>query len=383
MKMRERFFTGLVVVIAVATTAAGCRVAPKELRVAAIAPLSGDLSGWGGLVRDGAQLAIDEWNAKGGVLGMNVVLVLEDSKGDPTVAGLVAHRAITEGGIHYFVGDVFSSLSIPISEVTNAAKVILISPTSTNAAVTVDQGGATRKYVFRTCFSDAFQGSVGALFASKNLNARKAYVMYDPRDAYVDGLAEAFADAFTKLGGTLVGKESYSNDDTDFSRTLGAIKTARPDVIYLPAASIPLVNLVTKQAKEKGITTPFIGGDFWDSSSLDLSASDGSYFTNHYWPADQRPEVQGFQKAFNRKYGTSGAPDIVAGLSYDATNVLLQGVLSAGRDDVDKVSASLEGVTYNGVSGKITFDARHNAVKSATVVHITAGKTVLFSSVSP
>jgi branched-chain amino acid transport system substrate-binding protein len=360
-----------------------CQGAPKELKIAVIAPLSGELAGWGNLVRDGARLAIEEWNAKGGVLGMKVVLVLEDSKGDPAHAGNVADAAVRIDKVHYLVGDVFSSLSIPVSGVTNALRAILITPTSTNSAVTVDQNGATKPYVFRACFSDAFQGSVGASFAARNLRARTAFVMSDPEDAYVKGLAEAFSDAFTKLGGAVVGTESYSNGDSDFSKTLAAIRNAKPDVIYLPAASIPLINLVTRQARDGGIKSTFLGGDFWDSPSLDLKTSDGSFFTNHYWPADPRPEVQSFNHAYNQRYSTSGRPDIVAGLSYDATNVLLQGIRNAGKDDVDKVRAALEGTSYFGVSGKITFDAHHNAVKSAAVVHIAGGKAILESSVSP
>ncbi|MGA2640748.1 MAG: ABC transporter substrate-binding protein [Spirochaetia bacterium] len=319
----KRFFSGLVVAIAMMIPVLGCHGEPKELKIAIIAPLSGYFVGWGNLVRDGAQLAIDEWNAKGGILSMKIVLVKEDSKGNPTDAANVAKEAITKEGIRYFVGDVFSSLSIPISDVANASKAILITPTSTNTAVTVDQSGATKAYVFRACFSDPFQGSAGASFAAKNLKAQKAYVMFDPYDVYVNGLAQAFVDAFTKLGGTIVGKAIYSNNDSDFSKTLAAISSSMPDVVYLPASSFPLINLVTKQAKDKGITATFIGGDFWDSLGLDLKAIDGSYFTSHYWPADPRPEVQAFQMAYNQKYGASGTPDIVAGLSYDATNMML------------------------------------------------------------
>jgi len=369
---------------AVAVSVLGCKPVPKELKVAVICPLSGGFSGWGILVRNGAQLAVDQWNAKGGVLGMRIVLLGEDSKGNPSEATGVVGSAIARDKIHYFIGDVFSSLTIPVSDLTNSSRVILISPTSTNDLVTVDPGGATKPYVFRACFSDAFQGGVGAVFAFKNLKARRAYVLEDPSDQYVSGLARAFADAFSKQGGTIAGDQSYSNSDTDFSNVLAAFRGAKPDVIYLPAASIPLINAITREAKEKGVAAVFLGGDFWDSPELDLKASDGAYYTSHYWPADSRPEVRSFTSAYAQKYSVSELPDVVAGLSFDAMNVLLTAIQSAGRDDVDRVRAALEGMEYSGgVGGQVRFDHQHNAVKEAAVVHVTDGRTVLDSSVSP
>lgn len=364
-------------------TVTGCQMAPKELKVAIIAPLSGNLSGWGSLVGNGVLLAIDEWNAKGGVLGMKIVPTLGDSQGDPSAAVAAVKELIGKDRVHYIVGDVFSGLTIPVSDVANSSRVILVTPTSTNRAVTVDASGSTKAYVFRACFNDPFQGRAGASFAVKQLKANAAYVMSDPGDVYVRGLAEAFEDSFAKLGGTIVGRESYSNTDTDFAKTLTKIRAAHPDVVYLPAASIPLINDVTGQAKRLGVRAVFLGGDFWDSPQLDLSATEGSYFTNHYWPADPRPEVQTFQKAYNQKFSSSGAPDIVAGLSYDAANLLLQAIQTVGRDDVNSVKATLERITFSGVSGRITFDAQHNAMKSATVVHIAGGKAVLDSFVAP
>jgi branched-chain amino acid transport system substrate-binding protein len=372
---------GLAVIIAASAAITGCQQAPKELKIAIVAPLSGNLSGWGSLVRNGVVLAIDEWNARGGVLGKRIAAVMGDSQGDPNQVVKAADKVMTADKAHYIVGDVFSSLSIPLSEAANAAKVILMTPTSTNAAVTVDPSGSTKAYVFRTCFSDSFQGRAGASFAVKNLKTRKAYVMFDPDDVYVRGLAEAFADAFAGLGGAVVGKGSYSNTDTDFSKALAEAKAA--DIVYLPGASIALINLVTKKAKENGVRAVFLGGDFWDSPALDLRATDGSYFTNHYWPGDLRPEVQSFEKSYDRKYASSGEPDVVAGLSYDAANILLQAIQTAGKDDVASVKASLEGISFMGVSGTIIFDAQHNAAKSATVVHVTDGKVVFDSLVSP
>ena len=204
--------------------------------------------------------------------------------------------------------------------------------------------------------------------------------MSDQANDYVKGLAEFFEKSFTAAGGTIVGKESYTSSDTDFSAILAKIADAKPDMVYLPDY-YNIVNLVTKQAKEKGITAPFMGGDGWDSADLDKVAAAGGYFTNHYSPDDPRPEVQNFRKAFEAKYNKT--PDALGALAYDATNLMLEAIKAAGSDDTDKVKAALEGITFKGVSGTITFDASHNPIKSATILKVTAEGIKFDSVVNP
>ena len=382
----KRFVSIVAIVLALAVVLVGCQQAPKVLKVAVLAPLSGPVPTFGVSTRDGALLAIDEWNAKGGVLGLKITPIVEDSQCTPDPAVNAANKVINQDKVHYIVGEVCSKASIPMSEIANAAKVIQISPTSTNTAVTVDKNGATKPYIFRACFIDPFQGKVGATFAFNNLKAKKAFVMADQSNDYVKGLAEAFEATFTQLGGKIVGKENYTSTDTDFSAILAKVKSAKPDVVYLPDY-YNVVNLATKQAKEKGITAPFMGGDGWDSSDLDVKAADNGYYTNHYDPADPRPEVQNVLKADGDKYkdasGKPIGPDALAALAYDATNLLLQGIQNAGADNTDKVKAALEGISFNAVSGKITFDAQHNPIKGAVIIHVKGGKKVFDSFVAP
>ncbi|NPV85616.1 MAG: ABC transporter substrate-binding protein [Anaerolineae bacterium] len=373
----------LTVVLASCTPAAP---AQKEIKVAILAPLSGPVPTFGVMTRDGALAAIDEWNAKGGVLGMKIVPIVEDSQCTPDPAVNAANKVIDQDKVHYIVGEVCSKASIPVSEIANAKGVVQISPTSTNPDVTVGSDGKVKPYIFRACFIDPFQGQVGAKFAMENLGAKTAFIMLDQANDYVKGLAEFFEKSFTEMGGTIVGKESYTATDTDFSAILAKIAEAKPDVVYLPDY-YNIVNLVTKQAKEKGITSPFIGGDGWDSSDLDTAAADGGYFTNHYSPEDPRPEVQNFVKAFGEKYkdeqGNPKVPDALATLAYDATNLLLTAIQQAGADDPAKVKDAMAGITYNGVSGKITFDPNHNPVKSATILKVTEGKVKFEAVVNP
>jgi len=385
-----RAFKVLSLIIIATMLFAGCAgggaPAAKELKVAILAPLSGPVPTFGVSTRDGALLAIEEWNAKGGVLGMKIVPIVEDSQCTPDPAVNAANKVIDQDKVHYIVGEVCSSASIPVSEIANAKKVVQISPTSTNPDVTVDKSGATKPYIFRACFIDPFQGTVGAKFALETLGAKTAFIMLDQANDYVKGLAEFFEKAFVDGGGTIVGKESYTAKDTDFSAILAKVAEADPDMVYLPDY-YQVVNLVTKQAKEKGIDAAFMGGDGWDSSDLDLEATDGGYYTNHYSPDSTTPEVVNLLKACGEKYkddaGAPKVPDALAALAYDATNLLLESIKAAGVDDPEKVKDSLAGITFQGVSGKITYDAQHNPIKEATILKVEGGKVNFNSVVAP
>ena len=381
----KRFVTLTALVLVLLAAFIGCQQAAKELKVAVLTPLSGPYPTFGLSTKEGALQAINEWNANGGVLGMKIVPIVEDSQCDATAGVNAANKVVTQDKVHYIVGEVCSSASIPISEIANPAKVIQISPTSTNTAVTVDSTGKTKDFIFRACFIDPFQGLVGANFAIQ-MGAKKAFIMLDQANDYVKGLAEAFEKSFTEKGGEIVGKESYTDQDKDFSAILAKVKQTKPDIVYLPDY-YNIVNLATKQAKEKGINVPFMGGDGWDSSDLDLKAAAGGFYTNHYSPDDPRPEVVNFLAAYGAKFkddkGAAKVPDALAALAYDATNILIQAIKDAGADNTAKVKVALEKINFNGVSGTITYDAQHNPVKSATILTVKDGKIQFQAVVAP
>jgi len=364
----------------------GCQGGGDTLKIGVLAPLSGPVPTFGVMTRNAVLLAVDEWNAKGGVLNKKIVPVVEDSQCTPDPAVNAANKLIDQDKVHYLIGEICSKASIPVSEIANAKKVIQISTASTNPAVTVTKDGKVKDYIYRACFIDPFQGTVGAKFALDTLKAKTAFIMFDQSNDYVKGLAEYFEKAFVAGGGKIVGKENYTSKDTDFSAILAKVAVAKPDLVYLPDY-YNVVNLVTKQAREKGIKAPFMGGDGWDSSDLDKKAADGGFFTNHYSPEDSRPEVQNFVKAFGAKYkddkGQPMVPDALAALAYDATNLMLTAIKNAGADDTAKVKDALDKISFNAVSGKITFDKDHNPVKSATILAVKDGKVVFNSVVNP
>ncbi|MFO7696276.1 MAG: transporter substrate-binding domain-containing protein, partial [Anaerolineae bacterium] len=360
-----------------ATPVAQASVAPAPgfpVKIAILAPLSGDVKTFGESTRDGAQMAFDEAIA----VGWEIEAVIEDSRCDAQEAANAANKVIFEDQVHYIIGEVCSSASIPVSEIAEANGVLQISPTSTNPAVTINEDGSNKEFVFRACFLDPFQGEVVASLAME-LGAKSAAVLFDVGNDYVKGLAEYFKASFEEMGGTVAVYEAYNKDDTDFSAILGKVATAAPDVIFLPDY-YNKNNLIAAQIQEKGIEATLLGADGWDSPELQLDLFEGGYFSNHYSPADPRPVVQNFVAAYTEKYGA--APDALATLAYDAAKILLQSISEAGVDDASAVKDAMAAVNYDGVSGQITFNEFGDPVKTAAVVKIEGGQTVFFKFVA-
>lgn len=387
-----KLYKVLSIVILVAMVLAACgqsgseeEAAAEPLKLGLLAPLSGSVPTFGQSTKEGTELAVQEWNAKGGVLGRQIELIVEDSQCEADPAVNAANKLISSDGVKYLVGEVCSKASIPVSEIANSKGVIQISPTSTNVALTVDGDGNTKQFIFRACFIDPFQGKVMAKFG-QGQGFKNAFIMYDQGNDYVRGLAEAFEASFTEMGGTIAGKETYTSTDQDFSAILTKVKDSGADVLYLPDY-YNIVNLVGAQAKDKGITLPMMGGDGWDSSDLDVVAAEGGFYSNHYDPADTRPIVQEwltrYGAAFKDADGNPKVPDALATLAYDATNILLAAIEKAGVDDTTKVAEALAGISYDAVSGTITFDAQHNPIKSAVVIGVSGGAKNFVESVAP
>lgn len=381
--MNKRIVTLLALVVVLATVISACKpAAPKTLKVAILAPLSGDVATFGVSTRDGALLAIDEWNAKGGLLGRQIEAVVEDSQCEAEPAASAANKVINQDQVKFIIGEVCSKASIPVSEIVDGTggKVLQISPTSTNPKVTIREDGSAKPTVFRACFIDPFQGTVAAKFALDKLGAKTAAVLLDQGNDYVRGLAEFFRDAFEAGGGKVVVWETYTAGDKDFSAILTKVKDANPDVLFLPDY-YQTVNLIAAQANQMGIKAVKMGGDGWDSPELDRAATAGGFFTNHYSSEDTRPVVQEFVKKYQNKYGS--VPDALAALAYDAANILFQAIQKAGTDDPMKVAQTMEQNTFSVVSGDISFDNQHNPKKCAVILEVSQEKVSYRDTVCP
>ncbi len=368
--MKRAVLVGLVAaLIATLALTPGCakQASGKTIKIGFIAPMTGDVKTFGESTRNGFLLALDEAGNK--VAGFTIEPVYGDDRNDPTEAANVATKLITQDAVKAIVGSVASKCSIPVSEIANSNKVVMITPTSTNPRVTVDpQAGGRKSYVFRACFTDPFQGKIAAKFALENLKAKTAAVMYDQGNDYTIGLATYFKETFEAGGGRVVAWEAYSKDDADFSAQLTNIAALDPDLLYLPDY-YNKVSLIGKQVKDKQITAPMLGGDGWDSSELDFETMQGGYFTNHYAPEDQRPEVQAWVTKYRDKYGST--PDALATLGYDATKLLLKAIEKAGTDDPTAIRDALATLSEDVVSGHVALDANGDPTKALVIMQVT------------
>ncbi len=374
----------LVLVLGVAGLNSACK--PKEqkpqvqeeIKIGGVGPISGEAATFGLSTREGEQMAVDEWNEKGGVLGRKIKLIFEDDKGDPTEAATVYTKLIEQDKVVAIVGTVMSKCSLAGAPIAQAKGVPMISPTSTNPKVT-----EVGDYIFRACFIDPFQGTVGANFAYNVLGVRKAGCIFDVGNDYTKGLAEFFRDTFTKLGGQIVGFESHPTGATDFKAQLTNLIKAGAELIYI-SDYYNDAGLIMKQARELGFKGYFLGGDGWDSPKLveiGGAAVEGGFFTNHFSKDDQRPEVQEFVSKYRAKFEKD--PDALAALAYDAMNLMLTAIQNAGSTDGAKIRDALKNISFKGVSGVITFDENRNPVKSAVIIEIKNGQQVYKTTVNP
>ncbi|MCL6638422.1 MAG: ABC transporter substrate-binding protein [Firmicutes bacterium] len=337
----------------------------KVIKVGFVGPLTGDVQTFGESTKNGFYLALEQAGYKAG--DYKIEPVIADDKNDAQEAFNVGTKLITQDKVKAIVGSVTSKATIPISDLANSNKVVMITGTATNEKVTVADG-KRKDYIFRACFIDPFQGTVDAKFALENLKAKKAAVLYDQGNDYTIGLANYFKDGFTKGGGEIVAFEAYSKDDKDFSAVLTNIAKKDIDVLFLPDY-YQKVNVIAKQAREKGINAKIVGGDGWDSKDLDFATLDGGYFTSHSSADDPRPEVKAFVEQYKAKYNAK--PDAFATLSYDATKLLLNAIKTANSDDPAKIREAMQNTKdFSVVSGKISFDANGNPIKPATILQV-------------
>jgi branched-chain amino acid transport system substrate-binding protein len=348
-----------------------------KIKVAILAPLSGDVSFFGDPTVNGALTAIDEWNVKGGVLGKKIEAVVEDTQGTSSAGVKAATKVIKADKVHYIIGDVVSYVSIPVSKIAQANKVIQISPTSTDTLVTTNPNGSTKAYIFRACVIDPFQGMIMAKFALQQ-GYKTAFILINKDTTYSSVLAKNYEKTLIDNGGAVVGKQTYSSSKKNFSDIIAKVEASNAEVVYIPDFPY-IVNLIAAQIKEKGIYVILMGGDGW--SGLDKKAAEGGFYSDHYSPDDPRPIVQDFVKRWKGKFGS--VPDVITALAYDATNLLLTAIEKAGVDDTSKVKDVLAALQFKAVSGDITFDKFHNPIKNAVVMQVKNGQTVFITSVAP
>ncbi len=360
--------------------------ASKDIKIGVVYELTGSTASFGTAAANGAKLAFKEINANGGVLGKQIQIAVADNKGEPSESSNAMTKVISQDKVVAVTGFTTSSNGIAGSTVAEANKIPFVAAATTNPKVTLDENtGKVKNYTFRVCFIDPFQGTVGANFVLNSLKAKNAAVMIDNSSDYSKGLSKFFKDAFTKGGGSIAIEEAYLQNDQDFKTLLTKIKATNPDVIYVPGY-YGEVGKIIKQAREIGITVPFVGGDGWDSPKLaeigGPDALNNTFFTNHYSVEDNSPKSKTFLDAFQKEYGQ--VPDAMAVLGYDAAYALVDAIKRANSTDSEKIREAIASTKdFQGVTGALTLNDTHDAIKSAVIIEMKNGKQVYKETVKP
>ncbi|MCE5286659.1 MAG: ABC transporter substrate-binding protein [Pelosinus sp.] len=387
LKLNKKIISTFCVTALLGSVLAGCGGSGnKDVKIGLVYELTGGTATFGTEATNGAKLAVKEINAKGGVLGKQIQVVTADNKSEPSESSNAMTKVISQDNVIAVTGFTTSSNAMAAAAVAEANKIPFITAAATNPKVTLDEStGKTKNYTFRVCFIDPFQGTVGANFVLNTLKTKTAAVLIDNSSDYSKGLAQFFKEAYTKGNGQIVAEEAYLQKDQDFKTILTKIKAINPEVIYLPGY-YEEVGKIIKQARELGITAPFVGGDGWDSPKLleigGAAALNNTFFTNHYSVEDTSPKSKEFVEAYKKEYGE--VPGAMAVLGYDAMYVMVDAIKRAGSTDSEKIREAIAATKdFAAVTGTLTLNDKHDAVKSAVIIEMKDGKQMFKETVKP
>ncbi|RJE47560.1 ethanolamine utilization protein EutJ [Dehalobacter sp. MCB1] len=344
--------------------------------------LTGEIAAFGINGENGAKLAIKEANEKGGVLKRQIEYISTDNQSNAAESTAATTKLVTQDKVIAIIGPMTNADTLAAIPVVSANNVLLITPTSTDESITVGDAGLN-KWVFRSCFINAFQGKIAASYALNTLNASKAALIIDQNGTFAKSLAAGFQDTFEKAGKQIIASEEYtSGQDTDFRVMLAEIKTQNPDVIFIPGWANQ-AGVIIKQAREMEFDTVFLGGDGWGTGPITDIAGKAALSNAYY--VDQvaldDPALADFAAAYKKEYGQDA--DMFAALGYDAANMIITAIEQADSMDTEKIREALENLTdFRGITGTITVDpVTHNPEKSAAILKFVEGQKVFAARV--
>lgn len=347
---------------------------PNAIRIGFFAPMTGTQASFGLDAINGANLAVEEINAAGGVLGHPLKLIAKDTHSRPDETAEVVRQLIKDDKVIALVGEIATDRSLIAAPLAQEAQIPMITPGSTNEQVT-----AVGDQIFRVCYTDEFQAGVMAEFA-RSINVEKAAILYDPSAPYSSGLAEKFKADFIKNGGKIVAEEFYQEGDKDFSTQLNAFKAKRPEIIFLPSYYTEAA-LIIRQARQIGIDMPVLGTDGWDSPEflkVGGEAVNNCYFSSHFAPEGQTGKP--FVTAYTAKYETPPPP--LAALTYDAVRLAADALGRAGTAESAPLREALAATkNFAGVTGTISLDENRNPTKPGIVIRLEDGQFTYLETV--
>ncbi len=327
--------------------------------------LTGEVSSYGTAERNGAQLAIDEFNAREDkpftVEGVEI-----DSKGDPAESTTAAIKLIDEDQVAAIVGPATSAPSISTYQAATDKQTPVVSPSATQVDAMLN-GDTPYEYAWRVCFEDSYQGAAMAIYAYDTLGDKKAAVINETSD-YGQGLAKTFKEKFESLGGEVVAQEQYNAKDTDFASILTKIKGKDFDVLYI-AGYYGEAGLIIKQARESGIDCNIVGADGFESEKLaELAGKENLnnvWYTTCYTTVNASDELKSFIDDYTAKYDQ--APNMFSALAYDATNLVLDQLEATGKTGAE-LNEAIKKADFSGLTGSFVFDEKTHTPKKTVLV---------------
>jgi len=358
----------------------GGAFAADTVKIGVYLPLTGQMAFGGQLELEGVQMAHKEMPT---VLGKKVELFVVDNKSDKVEAANAVKRLIEKEKVVAIIGTYGSSLAMAGGEVAEKAKVPMVGTSCTNPLVT--QG---KKFSFRVCFIDPFQGAGAATYAYKDLKLKTAALLVDISNDYSVGLASFFTKSFTKLGGQIVANLKYQAGDQDFTAQLTEIASKKPDVLFIPSYFAEGA-IIMKQVKELGAKFQVMGGDAMDNPQIvEIGGAAVEGFVHTTFPydpsmKDMSPMAKKFTENWKKAF-PSKEPNVNAALGYDTYLLVLDAIKRAGKAEpaaITKALAATKG--FEGVTGSTTINATHDAEKPVGLVQIKDGKKTYIGSITP
>jgi branched-chain amino acid transport system substrate-binding protein len=358
----------------------GGAFAADTVKIGVYLPLTGQMAFGGQLELEGVQMAHKEMPT---VLGKKVELFVVDNKSDKVEAANAVKRLIEKEKVVAIIGTYGSSLAMAGGEVAEKAKVPMVGTSCTNPLVT--QG---KKFSFRVCFIDPFQGAGAATYAYNDLKLKTAALLVDISNDYSVGLASFFTKSFTKLGGQIVANLKYQAGDQDFTAQLTEIASKKPDVLFIPSYFAEGA-IIMKQVKELGAKFQVMGGDAMDNPQIvEIGGAAVEGFVHTTFPYDpSMKDMSPMAKKFTdnwKKAFPSKEPNVNAALGYDTYLLVLDAIKRAGKAEpaaITKALAATKG--FEGVTGSTTINATHDAEKPVGLVQIKDGKKTYIGSITP
>ncbi|MBP3210661.1 MAG: ABC transporter substrate-binding protein, partial [Oscillospiraceae bacterium] len=323
------------------TLLAGDAVFAEEdpIMIGVISPNTGALAAYGTGIVMGADLAVEEINAAGGILGREVQLIKTDDQSDPTEC-LNSFNSLVAKGIGLIVGSATSGCTSAITDAANEEEVCILSPTATADSITTEDD-----FIFRACYADSFQGAIAAAYA-KQAGFDRVGIVYCAADVYSKGLFDSFSKACEEYGIEVAAAQSSASLDVqDYTNQFAAMVNAGVEFVYAPYYYDVIGPYVVPQARAAGYTGIIMGADGYDTTpdyvvaGADLTAFNNVYWTNHYDPSDTSEKVSSFVKAFEAKYGS--IPSAFGATGYDCVYMYKQAIEAAGSEDANAVRDAL------------------------------------------